>query len=273
MGEIELLTIGILAIVGLVAGFIDAIAGGGGLLAIPALLTAGLDPVSALATNKLQSSFGSFSATTAYARARLIEWREALPMAATAFVGSVAGALFVNMIPTHYLAGIMPIMLIMIAIYFMISPSLRLDSGIQRISPRAFTFTFALGIGFYDGCFGPGTGSFLMIGFVSLLGFSIIRATAHTKLLNFASNLGALLLFTATGSINLVIGLAMGAGQYIGAQLGARLAMRKGALIIRPLLVIVCCTMAARLLIDPANPLHNAIIRSIEWISLKNLIP
>ncbi|MFT0892120.1 TSUP family transporter [Pseudochelatococcus sp. G4_1912] len=267
MGDVELWTVGVLALVGLVAGFIDAIAGGGGLLAVPALLIAGLDPVTALATNKLQSSFGSFSAATAYARARLIDWRAALPMAGAAFIGAIAGAMLVKIMPTYVLAAVMPVLLILVALYFMVSPSISFEGGVARISQRTFTCTIALGVGFYDGCFGPGTGSFFMIGFVTLLGLSIMRATAHTKLLNFASNFGGLLFFTFAGGVNVTIGLSMGIGQYIGAQLGARVAMRNGARIIRPLLVIVCCVMAVRLLLDPANPLRDFIMQGITFIT------
>ncbi|MFD2251245.1 hypothetical protein FHS82_000397 [Pseudochelatococcus lubricantis] len=255
--------VAVLAAVGVVAGFIDAIAGGGGLLTVPALLSAGLDPVAALATNKLQSSFGSFSAALTFARAGKMNWREAAPMAGASFAGAVAGASLIKAMPANLLAGIMPLLLIAVAIYFMASPRVSAEEGRARVSPRTFTFTVALGVGFYDGCFGPGTGSFFMIGFVSLLGLSIMRAVAHTKLLNFASNIGALLFFAFTGGIHLIIGVAMGLGQYAGARLGARMALRNGARIIRPLLVTVSCAMAARLLLDPANPLRNAVMSAI----------
>lgn len=263
LGDTHLATVAILAGVALVAGFIDSIAGGGGLVSVPALLSAGLDPITALATNKLQSSFGSFSAVAAYGRARLIDWRSAWPMALMAFAGAIGGAALITVLPTQVLAAVMPIMLIVVALYFAFSPRLGSEERPARISKRLFACTAAVGIGFYDGCFGPGTGSFFMVGFVTLLGFPIMRATAHTKLLNFASNVGGLLFFAITGGINVVIGIAMGVGQYLGAQVGARVAMRNGARIIRPLLVVVCCAMAIRLLLDPANPLHAAIARLI----------
>lgn len=263
LGDVPLLTVVVLAFVGLLAGFIDSIAGGGGLLAVPALLSSGLDPLSALATNKLQSTFGSFSAATAYGRARLIDWREAWPMAVTAFAGSIAGAALITVLPTVVLAAVMPVLLILVAIYFAASPRISAEARPARVSTRTFTATAALGVGFYDGCFGPGTGSFFMIGFVALLGFPIMRATAHTKLLNFASNVGGLLFFLLAGGVHVLIGVSMGLGQYIGAQFGARFALRRGARIIRPLLVVVCCAMAVRLLLDPANPLHVMLARLI----------
>lgn len=262
-GSTPLSTVLILGLVGLAAGFIDSIAGGGGLISVPALLSAGLDPLSALATNKLQSTFGSFSAAVAYGRARLIDWRTAWPMAVVAFVGSILGAALITVLPADVLSAVMPVMLILVAIYFAAAPRIGTETRPARISTRAFTATLALGVGFYDGCFGPGTGSFFMIGFVVLLGFPIMRATAHTKLLNFASNLGGLLFFTLTGGVNVIIGVTMGIGQYMGAQVGARLALRSGARLIRPLLVVVCCAMAVRLLLDPANPLRVIVTRLI----------
>ncbi|MDJ1158865.1 TSUP family transporter [Chelatococcus sp. SYSU_G07232] len=256
--DLELLSL--LALVGLVAGLVDAIAGGGGLITVPALLVAGLDPVTAVATNKLQGTFGSASATYAFARAGKIGWREALPMAAVALVGSVGGALTVKLLPVALLAGVMPLVLIGVAVYFALSPKVRDADARRRITPLAFMASVAVGVGFYDGVFGPGAGSFYMLGFVTLLGFGVVRATAHTKLLNFASNLGALVFFAVAGAIVWPLGLVMGLCQFAGAQIGARMALRHGARLIRPLIVVVCCAMAVRLLVDPANPLRVTVL-------------
>jgi uncharacterized membrane protein YfcA len=262
--DTDIWLVALLALVGVLAGFIDAIAGGGGLLTVPALLSAGFDPAAALATNKLQSSFGSFSAALTFARADKIGWRDAVPMAVAAFIGGVAGATLIKAMPAHLLAGVMPLLLIAVAVYFLLSPRLSAREGRPLLSPRLFTLTVALGVGFYDGSFGPGTGSFFMIGFVALLGLPVMQAVAQTKLLNFASNVGALLFFALAGGIHLPIGIAMGIGQYAGARLGAGVALRNGARIVRPLLVIVSTAMAARLLLDPANPLRIAIVSAIE---------
>lgn len=263
MTGLELDLLAFLAVAGLVAGFVDSIAGGGGLVTVPALLVAGLDPVTAVATNKLQGSFGSASATYAFARAGKIVWREALPMAAVALVGSVAGALTVKLLPVALLAGVMPLVLIGVALYFALSPKVRDADARQRITPLAFAASVAVGVGFYDGVFGPGAGSFYMLGFVTLLGFGVVRATAHTKLLNFASNIGALAFFAIVGGIVWPIGLVMGLCQFVGAQIGARLAMRHGARLIRPLIVVVCCAMAVRLLLNPANPLRVVVLSAL----------
>jgi cytochrome c-type biogenesis protein CcmF len=146
--------------------------------------------------------------------------------------------------------------LVAMGIYFAVSPKLSDKDARARISPLSLAVTIGAGVGFYDGVFGPGTGSFFMLGFVLLLGYGVVRATAHTKLLNFTSNLASLLIFAFSGKVVWIIGLAMGLGQFVGAQLGSRLAMRHGARLVRPLLVLVCIAMAIRLLMDPGNPFH-----------------
>jgi uncharacterized membrane protein YfcA len=248
-----------LAAVGLVAGFVDAIAGGGGLLTVPALLIAGFDPVTTLATNKLQSTFGSGSATYAFARHGLIDLRRVRGLVIATFFGALVGTAAVTIAPLALLSAILPVLLVVLAVYFAFSPKLSDGDARARVAIAGFA-PFAAAIGFYDGVFGPGTGSFFMLGFVLLLGYGVVKATAQTKLLNFTSNVASLSLFALSGHVAWVVGLAMGLGQFLGAQIGSRLAIRHGARLIRPLLVIVCVGMAVRLLVDPANPLHGAIV-------------
>ncbi|WP_185983913.1 TSUP family transporter [Aureimonas mangrovi] len=232
------------------AGFIDAIAGGGGMVTVPALLIAGLDPVSALGTNKLQGLFGSGSATVAYARRGLVDLRALLPVAGIAFLGGIVGGLLAIVLPPDLLATLLPFLLIAIAIYFAFKKGLSdVDRG-RRISPAFFTMLVVPLIGAYDGLFGPGTGSFYMLAFVGLVGYGVLKATAHTKLLNFASNLGSFAVFAAAGSIHWKLGLAMGVAAILGARLGAMSAVRFGARLIRPLLVVVCLVLAVRLLLS-----------------------
>ena len=240
----------LLAVAGFVAGFIDSIAGGGGLITVPALLLAGLSPVEALGTNKLQSVFGSGSATYAYGAAGLVDVKRQLPSAALAFLGSIAGALLATVLPGEWLRAVLPAMLVVIALYFAFKPDMGDVDRAQRISPFLFGVTIVPLIGFYDGLFGPGTGSFFMLAFVALAGYGVLKATAHTKLLNFASNVGSLLFFSAAGVVVWKVGLVMGAAQFLGARLGARLAMKNGARLIKPLLVATCVVLAIRLLID-----------------------
>jgi uncharacterized protein len=246
--------IGLLVAAATLAGFVDAIAGGGGLITVPALLLAGLDPVTALATNKVQGTFGSGSATLAFARSGHIPKQGVALMVATTFMGAVGGVATVNYVPESFLRALLPVLLVAIALYFALKPNLREQDAHARMSVNLFAFTFAFLIGFYDGVFGPGTGSFFMLAFVSFLGFGLIKATAHTKLLNFTSNIASVLAFSIGGDILWKIGLLMGVGQFIGAQLGSHMAMRFGAKIIRPLLVVVCVALAIRLMLDPRNP-------------------
>jgi uncharacterized membrane protein YfcA len=236
------------------AGFVDSIAGGGGLISVPAMLIAGIPPLQTLGTNKVQSICGSGSATLAYARKGHVKLGEQLPMALMALLGGAVGALLATFIPADVLRIIMPFLLIAIALYFALKPNISDVETHRRMSAMAFGLTLVPVVGLYDGAFGPGTGSFFMLGFVSLAGFGLLKATAHTKLLNFGSNLGALIVFIFSGVILWKIGILMGIGQFLGAQLGSRLAMRIGGRVIKPLLVVVCLAFAVKLLADPTNP-------------------
>lgn len=239
-----------------VAGFIDSIAGGGGLITVPAMLLAGIPPLETLGTNKLQSLFGSGSATLAYARGGHVKLREQFPMAAMAGLGGALGALLATIVPGDILKAIMPFLLVTIGLYFGFKPNISDQDRHQRIKPLVFGLTFVPVIGFYDGVFGPGTGSFFMLGFVMLAGFGLLKATAHTKLLNFSSNIGAFAVFLSFGVVLWKTGLIMGVGQFLGAQAGSRLAMKNGAKLIKPLLVVTCIGLAIKLLSDPANPVR-----------------
>lgn len=246
--EVSLQLLLLLALAAFVAGMVDAIAGGGGLITVPALLLAGADPVTALATNKLQGTFGAATAAVAYGRAGHVRLGEQAGMAAIAALGGAAGALVAHLVPADILRLIMPVVLIGIALFFALKPGLTDADRTQRMTPAVFAFTAVPLIAAYDGFFGPGTGSFYMLAFVMLAGFGVLKATAHTKLLNFASNLGSLVVFVVAGAVWWKVGLVMAVAQIAGAALGARLAMRVGARLIRPLLVITSGAMALRLI-------------------------
>ncbi|WP_220750307.1 MULTISPECIES: TSUP family transporter [Jannaschia] len=236
--------------VALLAGFVDAIAGGGGLLTVPGLVLAGADPVTAVATNKVQGIFSPLSAAIAYARAGLVDLSAQWPMALTAFGGSVAGALSVTLLPVETLRIGLPILLIGIALFVAFKPGLDDRPRLRRITPLLFGATLVPVVGFYDGLLGPGAGSFYMLGFVLLAGDGLLRATAQSKLLNVASNAGGLLTFAVIASPWWIAGLAMGAAAFTGAQIGARVASRRGARLIKPLLVTMTLAMACRLMWD-----------------------
>ena len=241
--------------VALVAGCIDAMAGGGGLLTIPALALAGLDPIAAIATNKLQSSFGSGSATLAFARAGHIDLRATWPIAALSGLGATAGALALTHIPRETATVALPFVLVAVAAYFALSPKIADADSRRLMSPRLFLVTVVPAVGFYDGVFGPGTGSFFTMGFVSLLGLGLVRAVGRTKLANFASNIAGLAILAFSNHIVWVVGLAMGVGQFIGARIGAHLTMRHGVRLLRPIVITVCCVLAVRLALAPQHPI------------------
>lgn len=237
-----------LAGVGLIAGFVDAVAGGGGLLALPALLSTGMPPIAALATNKLQGSIGTGVAALTYWRRGFVDLPKFGPAIALALAGSFLGAWAVKSIDTSALNTIVPVALIVVAGYFLLVPRLTDQNRAARLAIPLFAPLIGFAIGFYDGIFGPGTGSFFTICFVALFGLGITRAAAHTKVLNFASNIAALALFIPAGDVVWAAALAMGVGQVTGGYLGAVTGIRFGAKFIKPLVVVVSVIMAARLL-------------------------
>jgi uncharacterized membrane protein YfcA len=234
----------------LLAGLIDAIAGGGGLITVPALLWAGLPPVAALATNKAQAVWGSLAATLHFVREGAIDLRRAGFMVLCTFVGSALGALLVQHLGSELLARLVPLLLIGFALYFLFSPRISDLDSTQRTSLPTFALTIGFGVGFYDGFFGPGTGTFFAMGFVALLGFGMRRATAHAKLLNLTSNLAALLFFLLGGHVVWSLALIMAGGQLAGGWLGAHLVIKHGARLVRPLLVVASLVISLKLLLD-----------------------
>ena len=257
MSDLAIQTVALLATAAFAAGFVDSIAGGGGLITVPALLLAGFSPVESLGTNKLQGLFGSGSATLAYAASGQVDPRRQWRAGLLSFAGSAAGALAATRVPADVLRAALPIVLVAIALYFALKPNLADVDRAERISPFLFSVTLVPLVGFYDGVFGPGAGSFFMLAFVALAGYGVLKATAHTKLLNFASNVGGFAVFALVGVVHWKIGLLMGACQFLGARAGALLAVRIGARLIKPLLVAVCVALAIKLLCDPANPLRT----------------
>lgn len=246
--DIELTLALILMFTGFIAGFIDAIAGGGGLITVPVLLAAGLSPVEAIATNKLQASFGTFSATRYFVRKKIVDLSTMKVAIIWTFIGAASGALIVQTIDPSFLAKLMPILLIMIAAYFLFAPNLDETQKPERLKPTLFGMLIGGSIGFYDGFFGPGTGTFFTVAYVLLAGHGLLQATAHTKVLNFTSNIASLLFFAIGGHIMWFAGAIMAVGQIIGGQLGARMAVNKGHKLIKPLIVGITVALSAKLL-------------------------
>lgn len=248
--EIALEVVALLILAAFIAGMIDAIAGGGGLITLPVLLLAGASPLEALSTNKVQGVFGAGTAAISYAARGHVRLRDQSGWAVLAFVAAALGAGLVTVLPADLLRVVLPVILIAIALFFALKPGLDDVDRRRRLAPLAFGLVVVPPIAFYDGLVGPGTGAFFMLAFVMLAGFGLLKATAHTKLLNFASNLGGLAVFAIWGAPWWLAGLAMGLAQIAGAALGARLAMRVGSRLIRPLLVVSASALALRALWD-----------------------
>ncbi|MCL4116143.1 UNVERIFIED_CONTAM: hypothetical protein GTU68_043883 [Idotea baltica] len=241
----------ILFAVAFCAGAIDAIAGGGGLITVPALLLAGVTPIQAIATNKFQGLFGTGTAAITFLRKGHLDLRQEWPIAVLCFLLSVVGAYIATFVSSDVLNIALPIILIGIALYFAIQPKLD-DQPKKPLIPLVFIGFAALPlVGFYDGIFGPGAGSFYMLALVALGGHGVLAATAKTKLFNFASNVGGFLSFVLLGVISWKIGIVMAIGQILGARVGANLAIANGSRIIKPLLVTICIALALKLLFWP----------------------
>jgi uncharacterized membrane protein YfcA len=237
-----------LFLLALVAGIIDAMAGGGGLLTVPGLMAAGLPPVSALATNKLQGIFSSLSATIHFWRKGKIRFRDHIVPALAAFAGAIGGAASLTCIDPALLKKIIPFLLIAIAFWVLCSPKLGDVPRKARISFLVSALTFIPIVGFYDGFLGPGTGTFFALGNVALLGLKLDEATIRAKIYNFMSNLGGLLFFILSDHVMWIYGGAMIIGTIIGGNIGARLILKHGVGMIRPVLVIMSLAMSVKLL-------------------------
>lgn len=249
-GAVEWEIVALLAAVAAVAGFVDAIAGGGGLLTLPALMMAGLSPVAAIATNKLQGTFGVAASSLAFWRAGLIDLRELATAVGATAVGAAVGSLAVRGLDLDWLNRAVPMILILVAGYFAFARRLgESATRAARLGPLGFALGAAFPVGAYDGFLGPGAGSMYLLGFVALRGLGLLEATAGTKVLNLTSNAVALAIFSASGDIDYRAGLAMAAGQVVGSRAGARTALARGAGLIRPLVVIVSIAVAVSLLL------------------------
>jgi uncharacterized membrane protein YfcA len=247
---LEVLTLFWLFLAGIMAGFVDSIAGGGGIITLPALLAAGIPPHQALATNKLQSSFGSFTAAMNYARLGLMKPKELLVGVLFTLIGAATGAIAVQRFPAERLESLIIVMLIVIFIYTALTPKLGLEPKPHKIPHGLFYTLFGLLIGFYDGFFGPGTGSFWTMALVLLLGLDLKAATAQTKLFNFTSNIVSLAVFIYAGLVLWTAGVVMGMGQILGAWMGSTLVHKREVKFVRTFFLIVVGATILKLLLS-----------------------
>lgn len=235
-----------LTLVAGVAGFLDAMAGGGGLLTIPALLMANVPTLYTLGTNKLQATAGSLSASITMIKKGKIHPRDIWRSIVACFVGAMVGAVAVQLSPPVILTKGIPFLIALIGLYYLFAPSVGEVISAPRITKNKWQYGMAPLIGFYDGYLGPGTGMFFALGSVTLRGLDMVTATANAKLLNFTSNVASLVFFVLGGKVLWSVGFAMMVGQFIGASLGAQVAVKGGSKFIRPVIVIMCFAMLVK---------------------------
>lgn len=246
--------IALLAGAAFVAGTVDAIAGGGGIITVPCLLWAGLPPQIVLGTNKGQSVFGSFAAMVRFGRAGLLDRARARWTFPAALVASAIGALLVFEVPRDALKPVVLAMLVAVALFLLARPSTLVPTGAPPRHPHLVAVAIAAVIGAYDGFFGPGTGTLLILAFVLFLKDAAAQASADAKVVNFASNLASLVVFAFCGWIRWEISLPMAAAQFAGGMFGAQLTVRGGDALVRRVTPLVLVAVAGKLAYDLLAP-------------------
>lgn len=246
-----LLTVVFIGAAALVAGWVDAVVGGGGLVQLPALLLGfpGATPAQILATNKFGSVFGTATSSVTYYRRVHPDLRTALPMAGIAFLGAVVGALVGLHIPKSAFSPIILVCLVAVGAYTLLRPELGKATALRFTGRRHTSTAMATGfvIGLYDGALGPGTGSFLVFALVGLLGYAFLEASAKAKIANVATNLGALVVFAPGGHVMVGVGVVMAVCNLVGGYLGARTAVRLGSGFVRTVFVVVVSAFIVRI--------------------------
>jgi uncharacterized protein len=245
--------VALLVAAGLAAGFVDAVVGGGGLLQLPVvLMIPGISPVQALATNKMGSVFGTATSAVTYYRRTSPDLRTALPMAAVALAGSFGGAALAASLPEEVFRPIILAALVAVLLFTVAQPTVGQLTQLRHTGARHHGIAMLIGavIGFYDGVMGPGTGSFLVIAMITLLGYSFLAASAKAKIVNLATNVGALLFFFGHGSVLWGLGLVLGLSNMVGGYLGARTAVARGSRFIRAVFLVVVSVLILKLGVD-----------------------
>ena len=235
-------------VTGLFAGFIDAMAGGGGIISLPVLLNFDMPVAMALGTNKLQATFGSITASLRYVRGGAVQWERCYAGIAATLVGAAIGTFAVAHVSNKLLEKAIPWFLVAIATYTIVRPAMGRSDHPPRWPETPYFLVAGLALGFYDGLFGPGTGSFWTMALVAGLGFNFTKATGYTKVMNATSNIVSLAIFAAAGKVAYLPGVAMGFGQLLGAHLGSHLVLRNGAKLVRPLFILMVLATVGRLL-------------------------
>ena len=247
----DITMVGFLMAMGFVASFVDAVVGGGGLISVPALMCTGLSPVTVLGTNKVAAVMGAVTSFITFIRSGKVDFGLIKYLFPCSLVGSAVGVFAVRLVPPDFLRPLVVVMLIVVSIYSVTKRDLGIQSTYHGMTRRKLILSAltAFAFGFYDGFFGPGTGSFLLFSFL-LIGFDFIVASGNSRALNFASNIAAALIFSYVGEVNFSYALPMGAAMIIGAWCGAKVAIRKGAAYVRPLFLGVTIVLIGKQLWD-----------------------
>ncbi len=246
------MTIIIICVAGFVAALVDSMVGGGGLISLPALLATGIPTHLALGTNKFASSTGAVSSAYHYFKSGNLNRKVLIKLIPFSLVGSAIGVNVVLGINPNFLKVMIIFLVAIIGIYTLANKNLGLID--KYVEPTRSTFMkgrfMAITIGFYDGFFGPGTGSFLIFGLIKLFGFEFKRAAANAKVLNLTSNISALFLFLINGKVVLIYAIPMAISMMIGARVGTHLAVTKGSKFIKPIFVVISFSLVAKMAIE-----------------------
>jgi uncharacterized protein len=236
-------TLLLLLIAALIAGFLDTLAGGGGLITVPALMMTGIPPLTVLGTNKLQSTMGTALASFMMLKKRKVRFEYVKGIMLFAFFGSAIGSLAIQFIEPNSLKFVIPVVLFIIAVYFLLSQHIIETTNHQKINYESYRNYVVPAIGFYDGALGPGTGSFFNLSGVALRGFGIVHSTAVAKTLNFSTNAASLIVFLFAGKVIFLLGGVMMIGQFAGAWMGSHFLFKINPRYLKYLVVVISLSM------------------------------
>ena len=241
-----------LILAGFIAAFVDSIAGGGGIISLPAFLAVGVPPYFALGTNKFASTAASFTSSLRYAQSQKVDFRLLKYLIPFTLIGAVLGAHTVLRIDQHLLYTMVLVLVLGVGIYSLFSKKIGQDSYFveYKIPNITYGIVLAFTLGFYDGFFGPGTGSFLMFGLISLYHFDFIQAGGNARVLNFVSNIAALITFIIQRQVNYIIGLPVLIAMICGAALGTKMALHNGVKLVKPIFIAMSLAVAGKMLFN-----------------------
>lgn len=237
---------------GFLAAFVDSIAGGGGLISVPAFLISGISPHLALGTNKFCSSAASFTSSFQFAKSKKVDFNLLKYLVPFTLLGAIVGVNTVLKVNESFLYSLVLILILFVGLYTIFSKSIGINSTFKGLTKINLTFgiILAFSLGFYDGFFGPGTGSFLIFGLIKIFGFDFVQSAGNGKILNFTSNITALVLFALNNQISYVMGIPVAFSMIIGAKFGTSLAINKGSKLIKPIFITMSLAVAIKMLVQ-----------------------